>query len=80
MTKDFEDTDGDFGFQPRPPDNLGREDFKPLGAPIRKPAPIPNTRKHLHGDIYQRADGKLETVTHTPGRTASQELSEGWEP
>jgi hypothetical protein len=63
--KDFEDTDGEQGFQPRPPDNLGREDFRPLGAPIRRPAPAPQ-RTHVHGDIY-RPDGKLETGIKKPG-------------
>lgn len=78
--KDFEDTDGEQGFTPRPPDNLGRDDFRPLGAPIRRPAPAPQ-RRHVHGDIYRGADGKLETVTHAPGKaSASQELAEGWEP
>lgn len=59
-TRDYQDTDGEQGFQPRPADNLGREDFQPLGAPVRSPAPAPkDVRVGQH--IVRGPDGKLRT-------------------
>jgi hypothetical protein len=57
---EFDDTDGEQGFAPRPADNLGREDFQPLGSPIRpEKEKAKETRVSQH--IVRGPDGKLRT-------------------